>query len=69
MSESPRVFLSQTSLVCAILSELDRQNPGVLINQAGANAIIQAADDIVTAARQGMSLPIVRCHPASDGAA
>ena len=32
MSESPRVFLSQTQLVCAILGELDRQNPGVLIN-------------------------------------
>lgn len=57
MSDSPRVFLSQTSLVCAILGELDRQNPGVLINQAAMNAIIQAADEIVAAARQGLSLP------------
>ena len=57
MSDSLHVFLSQPQLVCAILSELDRQNPGVLINQAAMNAIIQAADEIVAAARQRLLLP------------
>ena len=57
MNESPRVFLSQTQLICAILDELDRQNPGAVINQTTMNAICEAADHIVAVARQGLSLP------------
>lgn len=57
MNETPRVFLSQTQLVYVIMAELDRQNPGLFISQDAMNDIIQAADDIVAAARQGLSLP------------
>lgn len=47
------IFWSQSSLICAILAELDRQNPGALISQRAMNTIIQAADLIVEIAVQG----------------
>ncbi len=54
MSDSPRLFLFQPELLSAILKELDRQNPGARINQAAMDAFVQAADDIIAAARQGL---------------
>ena len=56
MSASPRVVLSQLELVCAILNELDRQNPGAQVHQDVMNDIIEAADAIVASARRGLSL-------------
>lgn len=51
MNEPLRVF--QIQLVGAICAELDRQHPSAFIDQAMMNAIIQAADDVVAAARAG----------------
>lgn len=55
MNEGQRPPIFQLELVCAICAELDRQRPGALIHQDLMNAIIQAADDLVLAARQGLS--------------
>ena len=51
MNEPLRVF--QIQLVGAICAELDRQHPGAFIDQDMMNAIIQAADQIVAAAKAG----------------
>lgn len=53
MNPSELVFISQTELVCHLLGELDRQHPGARVNQAGMNAIIEAANLIVQAAKAG----------------
>jgi hypothetical protein len=45
-------YVSQMSLITAILTELDRQEPGTLISQAQMNAIILAADQVVLAMRK-----------------
>lgn len=44
-------YVSQVSLITAILRELEAQEPGTLISQAQMNAIIGAADQIVEAMR------------------
>lgn len=51
MNDPLRVF--QIELVGAICAELDRKNPGAVIDQAMMNVIIAAADDIVDAACAG----------------
>lgn len=47
MIEVARV--SQMELICAILAELDRQIPGVCLNEITMNTIIRAADLVVAA--------------------
>jgi len=63
MQEPDPVYISQSELVVALLAELERQCPGVTINQAAFNAIIFAADAIVAAAKTGLSMPNAPHNP------
>ena len=44
-------YIFQSELICAILAELDRQRPGICVDQCVMNAIIDAADSVVAAIR------------------
>lgn len=53
MSASPHRLLAQLPLVCAILTEIDRQAPGALVSDSMLTAIIQAATHLVASAKNG----------------
>ena len=46
-------LLTQLPLVCAILTEIDRQAPGAFVDDGMLAAIIQAATHLVAVAKNG----------------
>lgn len=56
----------QTELICAILSEMDRQFPDVSIDQGMMNTIIRAADAICAAYQGGLLEPVFAPPSASE---